>query len=291
MRFGEYQVYEDLPIARGGNCTILECLHVPTNKCYCAKVIDISESSRNFEHEVSILRQLAVCKYVIQLQHAFIVNGHGIMIFQKYPFDLLTVINTQEHNLSIENRYFIFKELCEATRYLHDHGYVHLDLKPENILLSQDFTQVIICDFGCGQKLRSKSAKVFHTAGTLEYSPPEVCKEKSRVNGKKVDIWGLGIIYHVLFTQRFPFTKSKNLKSDISNGNIIISSDSLNIQETNFVSKMLHLKQKKRYNIHTLINNLNFLLEELQLEPIPVLRSKGKNKNTFTKLRRSLMKQ
>src|SRR3990167_1211359 len=292
VRLGEYQVYEDLPIARGGNCTIFECLHVPTNVCYAAKVVNISETSAHFEKEVSFLRRLSACEYIIQLQHAYTFDDYGIMIFPKYPFDLLTVLNTEgEQVLSMEIRYSIFRVLCEATRYLHDHGYVHLDLKPENVLLSADFTQVIICDLGCSRKLNSKSSKVRnHLGGTLEYSPPEVCKEKSKVNGKKVDIWGLGIIYHILFTFKFPFAKSKNLKSEISNGNITIAGDSLSVPQRNFVSKMLHVKHTKRCNIHSLINNLNILLEEFNVTPVPVLRSRSRRR-TLAKLRRSLLRQ
>lgn len=41
----------------------------------------------------------------------------------------------------------IFKQICQAVKYMHDNNLVHRDIKPENVLLDETLTPKL-SDFG-----------------------------------------------------------------------------------------------------------------------------------------------
>ena len=81
---------------------------------------------------------------------------------------------------------------------------MHRDLKPENILLvdKSENSQLKIADFGLS-KIIGPNEKCCEEYGTFCYFSPEIIQQK--LYGKAVDIWGLGVIAHLLLVGYIPF--------------------------------------------------------------------------------------
>jgi len=61
-----------------------------------------------------------------------------------------------QHACSIEQRLQLFRSVCEAVQYAHQHAVIHRDLKPSNILVKPDGT-VRLLDFGIAKQLESRT--------------------------------------------------------------------------------------------------------------------------------------
>jgi len=107
----------------------------------------------------------------------------------------------------------LFRELCEAVRYLHGKRIVHRDLKPENILLTtrdRKSMHLKIADFGLARtNMKSRDCRTF--CGTPHYFAPEVIntfrdRETSSAGyDLQADMWSLGVILYIMLSGIPPF--------------------------------------------------------------------------------------
>eukprot|EP00928_Gymnodinium_smaydae_P031013 TRINITY_DN22905_c0_g1_i1.p1 TRINITY_DN22905_c0_g1~~TRINITY_DN22905_c0_g1_i1.p1 ORF type:complete len:510 (-),score=111.15 TRINITY_DN22905_c0_g1_i1:264-1793(-) len=108
----------------------------------------------------------------------------------------------------------LFRQLCEAIRYLHTTRVVHRDLKPENILCvgkDRETMGLKIADFGLAWK-NMKSGDCVTFCGTPHYLSPEVIgtfRDRSLGQpssyGKQADMWSLGVILYIMLSGVPPF--------------------------------------------------------------------------------------
>jgi serine/threonine protein kinase len=101
-------------------------------------------------------------------------------------------------------RYFM-SQLLEGVSYMHRKGIVHRDLKPENILVGDDL-DLYIADFGYATYKNINNLKEY--CGTKVYMAPEIAEEKP-YDGRKADIFSLGVILFVIVLCKFPFSMAK----------------------------------------------------------------------------------
>src|SRR5579883_118503 len=100
----------------------------------------------------------------------------------------------------------LFRQLCDAVQYAHEHGVVHRDLKPLNILFRRPARgpeQVVLSDFGLAVQVDA-SHYTFARGGTLGYMAPE---QFAGEISPACDIFALGVILYQLCTGRLPFRR------------------------------------------------------------------------------------
>ena len=96
----------------------------------------------------------------------------------------------------------IYKEVCQAVRYLHERSIIHGDVKPENVVMTKK-GEAKLCDFGSASRFGQQRSN----SGTLEYLAPESVLNYPQ--NHKVDVWSLGILLFEMITGAAPF-KGKN---------------------------------------------------------------------------------
>ena len=103
----------------------------------------------------------------------------------------------------------IFIQIANAVKYLHENNIAHCDIKPENILMDKDFIPKIN-DFGFSQKLDRNEDYLLHKrSGTPRYSSPDVLHAYTKgYDGRKNDIFSLGVLLFVITIGDFPFNSA-----------------------------------------------------------------------------------
>uniref|UniRef100_A0A8B9LQG6 non-specific serine/threonine protein kinase n=1 Tax=Astyanax mexicanus TaxID=7994 RepID=A0A8B9LQG6_ASTMX len=100
-----------------------------------------------------------------------------------------------------------FSQLVSALDYMHEQDIVHRDLKCDNILVTED-CNVKITDFGLSRVIKVYPELCSTFCGTRCYLSPEVLK-KQKYDGKKSDVWSLGIVLYVMVTGTLPSYSNK----------------------------------------------------------------------------------
>ena len=139
-------------------------------------------------------------------------------------FSIITKVGWK--TVPINEKYCIFKQICNGVKFMHDNGVAHRDLKPENVLLCGNGI-CKITDFGISNwyhtvpnDLTSPIKECRGMIGTPPYAPPEVMMFDSKkgypeslqkpCNPTAIDCYSLGIILMTLLNQTIPFLESCN---------------------------------------------------------------------------------
>jgi serine/threonine protein kinase/Flp pilus assembly protein TadD len=119
-----------------------------------------------------------------------------------------------EHACSIEERLQLFRAVCEAVQYAHQHAVIHRDLKPSNILVKPDGT-VRLLDFGIAKQLEgletpAAQGKDQTMTGLRLMTPAYAAPEQIRGDrvGIHTDVYSLGVILYELLAGKLPFDLS-----------------------------------------------------------------------------------
>ncbi len=111
--------------------------------------------------------------------------------------------------LTVRDRLKLFREICAAVQYAHQHLVVHRDLKPGNILITPEGTPKLL-DFGIAKHLAQEDAAsgseptaTFERLLTPEYASPE------QVRGQPVttasDVYSLGVVLYEMLAGEKPY--------------------------------------------------------------------------------------
>ncbi|KAF8942274.1 hypothetical protein BGZ47_006657 [Haplosporangium gracile] len=120
----------------------------------------------------------------------------------------------------------IFRQICDAVYHLHSNKIVHRDIKDENVILDQK-GKIQLIDFGSSAYL--KEGKKFDTfCGTLDYAAPEVLTGK-KYEGRKQDIWALGILLYTLIYKENPFYNIDEILSRDLRVPFVLSEESIGL--------------------------------------------------------------
>ncbi len=115
------------------------------------------------------------------------------------------------NNCSALGRLRLFRSVCEAVLYAHQHAVIHRDLKPSNVLVKTDETLRLL-DFGIAKHIESLSelAADRTLTGLRLMTPAYAAPEQIRGEqvGIQADVYSLGVILYELLAGRLPFDVS-----------------------------------------------------------------------------------
>lgn len=107
--------------------------------------------------------------------------------------------------MSEEESKIYFKQIILAIEYCHRQKIIHRDMKLENVLKkSKACTEIKIVDFGIAGLCAGRKSEITK-AGSLNYMPPELLKEKNVTAGPPLDIWAIGCMLYAMVVGGLPF--------------------------------------------------------------------------------------
>lgn len=172
------------------------------------KLIKRDTIIKDSELEIKIHREINSLKII---NHPNIVNLVEVMKSGKYIGIVLEYASGGELFDYILNHKYLkeniakkfFAQLVSGVDYLHSKGLIHRDLKLENLLLDKN-KNIIITDFGFVNSFTNGSL-MKTSCGSPCYAAPELVLTQTPYQGKKVDIWSLGIILYAMLAGYLPF--------------------------------------------------------------------------------------
>lgn len=186
-------------LGRGASSICVLAQGMTGNNKYAVKIVDKTYYT---PHEIEALRELNGHRGVVSFIEHFIDDEFVFMVFEYLAGgELLERIKTHTRfTESIAKKYF--RQIVEATAYIHSKNYVHRDLKPENILLvNKSNADLKLIDFGFArQQAEQEHGSV---AFTLNYAAPEALTGEAADMPR--DLWSLGVILYVMLCGTTPF--------------------------------------------------------------------------------------
>ena len=199
----------DKPLAVGGQGKVYK-MPGPDGTCFYAAKTSAVGDSKSLEIESKILEFLKKdCEeYLLCFTGAVNVDGKFWLVteFLKGK-ELFEAINDNE--LPTKEA---MKNLVDGLAVLHRNGIAHMDIKPENIMYDHNSKKIKYIDFGlsCGMDI-SCAQRTNIPRGTPQYWAPEIYTVRDLVEGKRADIWSLGITMFVWITGQMPYDTLPNL--------------------------------------------------------------------------------
>src|SRR5262245_2019010 len=113
-----------------------------------------------------------------------------------------------ERDLDLFDRLKLFRLVCEAVQYAHQHLVIHRDLKPSNILITQERIPKLL-DFGIAKLMSSDPPSELPTITgpeqrmmTPDYASPEQFRGQKMSTSS--DVYSLGAVLYELLTGQRP---------------------------------------------------------------------------------------
>ena len=178
-----------------------------TGNQYACKAIPFRrlspQSIAHFEIEIRIIQQ--ICHPGVVRLYDLVKDDYNYYIIMELceNGELFRYITENGRLSELEARYFL-KQILEALLYIHSQGIVHRDIKPENLLLDRD-GRVKVSDFGLSRFVNAQGL-ADTPCGSICYASPE-CLSGSRYDGRKSDVWSVGVVAFAMLTGELPWTK------------------------------------------------------------------------------------
>ena len=198
-------------LGEGGYSTVYKVTKKETNEEYAAKIIE--KFCKNEFKINQILSKTQNSHFIKLLSYSQcelkLKNGFYSDCQPYYLLELASKGKLDDY-ISCMNGFsdllckIIFKEILDAIFIMHSKGICHRDIKVENILLDTDEFIIKICDFGVSDQCDEQIGY----CGTKQYMAPEVFmnyKEEKKYDGKKADIFSLGVLLFNMRTSKYLF--------------------------------------------------------------------------------------
>ena len=197
-------------IARGGMGSVW--LATRSDQAYERKVavkmvkrgMDTEEILRQFRRERQLLASLDHPNIARLLDAGSTPEGTPYLVMEYVegtPIDHYVA----RRQSSVTERLQLFRYVCSAVQYAHQHLVVHRDLKPSNILVSSEGVPKLL-DFGIAKLLgptETGETRAELRAMTLDYASPEQVRGAAMTT--QSDIYSLGVVLFKLLTGKLPY--------------------------------------------------------------------------------------
>ncbi len=178
------------------------------------------EMMRRFEGERHILARLQHPN-IAQLLDAGTTEDGVPFLMMEYIDGKRIDVYCDEESLSLKERMRLFRSVCSAVQFAHQHLVVHRDIKPGNILVTAEGAPKLL-DFGIAKLLSEEGVAPDHTKTGTGFMTPEYASPEQARGGTVTtvsDVYSLGVLFYKLltghkpyeFTSAFPFEMSKTI--------------------------------------------------------------------------------
>jgi tetratricopeptide (TPR) repeat protein len=123
----------------------------------------------------------------------------------------------RERHLSVRARLELFRSLCSAVQYVHQHLMVHGDLKCSNVLVT-DEGSVRLLDFGVARLTNAVSPSDLDSSGPIALTPEYASPEQLRggLISTASDVYSLGVMLYRLLAGRLPHGSAATLPHELA---------------------------------------------------------------------------
>lgn len=219
QQFGVYKVIGELGCGGMGAVYLAERTDGKFEQKVALKLLkremNTAAIRRRFEQERNILASLEHPN-IARLLNAGTTDDKIPYIAMEYVEGLPINDYCNHHDLNLNQRLDLFREVCSAVDFAHRNLIVHRDLKPSNILVTEDGKAKLL-DFGISKilsdEIENGDSATITKLGVMtpSYASPEQIQSKSVTTA--TDIYSLGVILYELLSGHRPFeTKEQDLK-------------------------------------------------------------------------------
>jgi len=222
-QIGPYRLLEE--IGEGGMGLVYRA--VRADEQY-RKEVAIKLLRSSLDNASTLIRFKAERQILARLEHpniARLLDGgataDGLPYFVMELVDGLPIDDyCDSHNSTTLERLKLFREVCSAVQYAHDHSVVHRDLKPSNVLVTKDGVPKLL-DFGIAKILDPESfpGTAIERTGTMmrvltpEYASPE--QMRGEATGPASDVYSLGVMLYIIVTGHRPYDLNNRASHEI----------------------------------------------------------------------------
>ncbi|HEV3410113.1 MAG TPA: serine/threonine-protein kinase, partial [Chthoniobacterales bacterium] len=217
---GEYEIIS--PLGKGGMGEVYLAQDCRVRRHVALKFVrgglDREALTRRFQREQQLLAGLNHPN-IAQLFETG-VTSDGIPYFAMEYVDGTRLDQfIEERRLTLRERLDLFRKICAAVAYAHQHLVVHRDIKPANIRVTPDGEPKLL-DFGIAKLLDELTEDAPEQTITIqrvltpEYASPE------QVRGERIstasDVYSLGVVLYELLTGSKPYRLTSRRPDEIS---------------------------------------------------------------------------
>ncbi|XP_021053334.1 LOW QUALITY PROTEIN: putative sperm motility kinase W [Mus pahari] len=211
----QYEVL--LTLGQGSFGTVKLACHLKTEALVAIKMVELSKKNLKWiRAEIATLEKLRHPN-IICLFQVLVTSRHVNIITEYIPGGNLLDIIKEDGPMHEEEASRIFGQVVSAVKYCHNQDIVHQDIKAQTILRDEE-GNIKIIDFGLAITCRSGTL-LTRRCGTKTCFAPELVLWEP-YDGKKADVWSLGMLLYFITTGHYPFSGStmKEMEEKIATG-------------------------------------------------------------------------
>ncbi len=206
-RIGPYRVTRELGRGGMGTVYLAERADGRFDRTVAIKVVrggwGDPRTVERFRSEVQILAGL---------EHPGIARLYDAELDEQRPYLVMEYVRGRridrfcdDRGMTPRQRIELFRDVCAAVQFAHQHLVIHRDLKPSNVMVSEE-GGVKLLDFGIARLVEDTPAgdtTVSPLAFTPEYASPE--QLVGRTPNTASDVFSLGVVLYEMLTGHRPF--------------------------------------------------------------------------------------